>query len=115
MVDADVIKLACSGAVILLTAAIALRMGSPRAAPSPRLAEAAADVHSVETASHAAAGGGRPRILTGHPPAIPEQRKPAPSRALKLIGGIAALAVGGAVGLIVAVRALIELFQQIGD
>jgi hypothetical protein len=93
MIDSDAIKLAISGGVLILTAIFVLRSG--------------------RTHPTVVVPSGRPRILTGEP-AAPEQRKPAPRRALRLFAGITTLAVAGAVGLIVVVRALIEMFQQIG-
>jgi hypothetical protein len=61
----------------------------------------------------ALAGRPRPRILTGEP-AAPEQHRPAGRRAIALIGGITALAAGGAVGLLVVVRTLVAMFKKIG-
>jgi hypothetical protein len=115
MIDSDAIKLAISGGVLILTAIFVLRSGRthPTAKPSP--AEHVAKRSDTPEAStqQVIVPSGRPRILTGEP-AAPEQRKPAPRRALRLFAGITTLAVAGAVGLIVVVRALIEMFQQIG-
>ena len=114
MIDSDAIKLAISGGVIVITAISVLRSGSTRSAtkaPIPKHLPAAD--RPENPAETVVVPSGRPRILTGEP-AAPEQRKPAPRRALRLIAGITTLAVVGAVGLIVVVRALIEMFQQIG-
>jgi hypothetical protein len=114
MIESDAIKLAISGGVMILTAILVLRSGR-----IPRVVETSTPKHlppleeSKASTRSAAVPSGRPRILTGEP-AAPEQRKPAPRRALRLIAGITTLAVAGAVGLIVVVRALIEMFQQIG-
>ena len=113
MIESDAIKLAISGGVMILTAIFVLRSGrTDRAAKpaTPRHLPRDASPASIESA---VVPSGRPRILTGEPVA-PEPRKPAPRRALRLVAGITTLAVAGAVGLIVVVRALIEMFQQIG-
>ena len=55
----------------------------------------------------------RPRILTGEP-AASEARAPATRRAIKLVGGVTALAFGVAVGLLALVRALVAMFRKIG-
>ena len=119
--DADTIKVAVAGGVTLITSLLVLWAGLPRsdevapttdAAPvepersAPAMREAAA-LTAASTMPH------RPRILTGEP-GIAEQRKPAPRRALKLVAGITALAVAGAVGLLAFVRALISMFDSIG-
>jgi hypothetical protein len=114
MIESDAIKLAISGGVMILTAIFVLRSGRiHRVAEPPTSKELPPLEESQESTQSAVGPSGRPRILTGEP-AAPEQRKPAPRRALRLIAGITTLAVVGAVGLIVVVRALIEMFQQIG-
>lgn len=116
MIDSDAIKVAISGAVMILTAIFVLRSGDthPSAETSPADEPfARPDPAPAASTEQIVPPGGRPRILTGEP-VPPEQRKPAPRRALRLIAGITTLAVAGAVGLIVIVGALIEMFQQIG-
>lgn len=115
MIDSDTIKLAISGGITILTAIIALRSGRTHPAGEPPAAEALPAPPDTSQASTPPVGvpTGRPRILTGEP-VDAEQRKPVPRRALRLVAGITTLAVAGAVGLIVVVRALIEMFQQIG-
>ena len=114
MIESDAVKLAISGGVMILTAISVLRSGrTERAADTATTKHLPpADLPEASTQS-VVVPGGRPRILTGEP-GLPEQRKPVPHRALRLIAGITTLAVAGAVGLIVVVRALIEMFQQIG-
>ena len=115
MIDSDAIKLAISGGVMILTAFFVLRSGRTHSAATPATKEDLPPRPGTTTGSTQAVStpSGRLRILTGEPVA-PEQRKPAPRRALRLVAGITTLAVVGAVGLIVVVRALIEMFQQIG-
>ena len=72
--------------------------------PPPSVAESTAQ--PAVPAGHRA----RPRILTGEP-AEPEPHRPAARRAVKLVGGVTALAAGGAVGLLVLVRALVAMFN----
>lgn len=113
MIDSDAIKLAISGGVMILTAIFVLRSGRSATA-GPATADHHPRSDTLETsAPPMVVPSGRLRILTGEP-AAPEHRKPVPRRALRLIAGITTLAVAGAVGLIVVVRALIEMFQQIG-
>lgn len=113
------IKVAVAGGVTLVTSVLVLRSGFPplpvETEPGAGAAEPAAtpSPQPPAPATRTAATPHRPRILTGEP-GVPEQRKPAPRRALKLVAGIAALAVAGAVGLLAFVRALISMFDQIG-
>ncbi|MEX2554530.1 MAG: hypothetical protein WEB06_02735 [Actinomycetota bacterium] len=115
MIESDAIKLAISGGVMILTAIFVLRSGRthPTAKPSPAEHLPQRSDPPKGSTEPVVVPSGRPRILTGEP-AAPEQRKPVPRRALRLIAGITTLAIVGAVGLIVVVRALIEMFQQIG-
>ncbi len=116
MIDPDKIEVAGAGGAMLLTALFVLRAGVVRAPDAERAAqETSGGVESPASAlPEAPARGSRPRILTGEP-AAPERRRSGPIRALKLVGGITTLAVAGAVGLIALVRALIEMFRQIGS
>ena len=110
--ESDVLKVAVAGGIVILTAMLALWAGDPR--PATRRVAASPGLPSSRIPAAApAAGGGRPRILTGEP-TIPEQPKPVPMRALRLVGGITTLAVVAALGLIVVVRAVIAMFEQIG-
>ena len=119
--NADTIQVAVAGGVTLVTSLLVLRAGSVDhtevAAPSPAVPatepEAAYAVASP-AAPWTSGPPGRPRILTGEPAAAAEQRKPAPRRAMKLVAGIAVLAVAGAIGLLAFVRALISMFDNIG-
>ena len=61
-----------------------------------------------------ASGLTRPRIFTGEA-APAEDGRPAMMRALKLAGGMTALAAAGAIGLLVLVRALMSMFERIGS
>lgn len=116
MIDPETTKFALGGGFVLVTAGLVVRSGFRRAPPTH-----AHDVSRAEAAPAAravpereiAGDGGRLRILTGEP-TVPESRKSAPRRAGRLVAGITTLAIAGAVGLIVLVRALIEMFQQIG-
>lgn len=81
----------------------------PKASRPPAPAPVVADPAPVITLG----GRARPRILTGEP-AEPEPHRPAARRAVALVGGITALAAGGAVGLLVLVRALVSMFKRIG-
>ena len=74
-----------------------------------RLAASSVDIPVVAPPT----GRSRPRILTGEP-AAPEPHRPATRRAIALVGGMTALAAGGAVGLLVLVRALVAMFKRIG-
>lgn len=113
MIGSDAIKLAIAGGFIVLTAILALRADRARPVVSPSPVHDKPDPSAVAPA-RAAGPTGRPRILTGEP-AAPEQRKPASMRALKLLAGITTLAIAGAFGLLALVRALIAMFERIGD
>ncbi|MFY9587938.1 MAG: hypothetical protein WAT66_10835 [Actinomycetota bacterium] len=84
-------------------------VGTESAAVTTALAAPAAS----ETIPAPATGRPRPRFLTGEPAAL-EPSRPATRRAIAFIGGITALAAGGAVGLLVLVRALVAMFKRIG-
>lgn len=122
--DADAIQVAVAGGMTLVTSLLVLRAGSaapasttehppPRATTEPAstvVLPAEAGTSTPPTGSGAVS---RPRILTGEP-IDPEQRKPAPHRAMKLVAGITVLALAGAFGLLAFVRALISMFDSIG-
>lgn len=125
--NADAIQVAVAGGVTLVTSLLVLRAGSIDIADHADAAERSPETPVIEAAVPApsdagstpvtrAAPGlpGRPRILTGEPAVAAEQRKPAPRRAMKLVAGIAVLAVAGAFGLLAFVRALISMFDSIG-
>ena len=83
-----------------------------RSAP-PVISGAAPPPDAGSLALPAAPASTRPRIFTGEPVST------APGsgtgrRALRLVVGITVLAAAGAVGLLVFVRAIVELFQRIG-
>jgi hypothetical protein len=133
MIDRDLVELLVALALIVACAVAAIATASPRRreraeheeraprrkrgrrsvmpasrsealAPESRVAIAAPPDTPVRRA--------RPRILTGEP-AAPEPHEPATRRAIKLVGGVTALAAGGAVGLLVLVRALVAMFKRI--
>jgi hypothetical protein len=83
------------------------------AAHATSAAPATTPVLETAAAPTPPAGRARPRILTGEP-AAPEPHRPAARRAITLVGGITALAAGGALGLLVLVRALVSMFERIG-
>jgi hypothetical protein len=128
MIDRDLIETLIALALILACALTAIASAQPprkdrparakrerrprrHPAPAPERAETPAAMRDL-TASPAT-GRARPRILTGEP-AAPEPSRPAARRAITLVGGITALAAGGAVGLLVLVRALVAMFKRIG-
>ena len=139
MIDRDLVELLVALALIVACAASAVASASPsRAEPSagrervprarrrrdaPPPAPAATAPQEViapgpatvnaEPSLASSSGRARPRILTGEP-AAPEPLRPASHRAIKLVGGVTVLALGGAVGLLVLVRALVAMFQGIG-
>lgn len=112
MIDPDVAKVSLAGGLILGTSVIALRTGHVRR-PREHAARVSPATAPVVTPSAAAGSLTRLRILTGEP-AAPEPRRPAPRRAMKLVLGMAVLAVAGAFGLLAFVRALISMFDRIG-
>ena len=120
---ADAIQVAVAGGVTLVTSLLVLRAGSMNHAeaaerpPDTPAAETVVPAPTAVASAHAPwmpATPGRPRILTGEPAAASEQPKPVPRRAMKLVAGIAVLALAGAVGLLAFVRALISMFDSIG-
>lgn len=134
MIDRELAEIVVALALILTCALSAIATAQPvREQPSPRVARkerradrrrappehVTADVPVVtpvvETASAftPSPSRARPRILTGEP-AEPEPSRPAARRAITLVGGIAVLAAGGAVGLLVLVRTLVAMFKRIG-
>jgi hypothetical protein len=118
MMLTDSAKVAVSGGVILATSAAVLRTVARAARPNrSELADQGMDAVVVlperTEAAPAREASSKLRILTGEP-APPESRRPAPFRALRLVGGITALAAAGAVGLLALVSALVKLFQRLG-
>ena len=121
--DADAIQVAVAGGVTLVTSLLVLRAGSAAPAsttehPPSATREPASSAEPLAEAGRSTTptspgAVSRPRILTGEP-IDPEQRKPAPHRAMKLVAGVTALALVGAFGLLAFVRALISLFDSIG-
>jgi hypothetical protein len=81
---------------------------APTVAPAPVVSVAAA---TEPAGSVATAARGRPRIFTGEPAPL-EHGPPVSKRALKLLGGMTALAAVGAVGLLAVVRAVAAMFGR---
>ena len=120
MIESDGAKYLIALAVTLVTSTAVLVSGR-RSMPGPGHRTASAAVGEMVAASEAAAASGpfepgsrRPRIFTGEP-VTPEPHRPATKRAARLVGGVAVLAAAGALALIAFVRALMLLFQRIGD
>jgi hypothetical protein len=113
MIDAETTKFAIGGGFVLVTAILVVRSSGVRHADVLPAEQAHASEVAAAPINIEGETDGRLRILTGEP-AIPENRKSAPRRAFRLVAGITTLALAGAVGLIVLVRALIEMFQRIG-
>jgi len=114
MMLSDSTKVAVSGGVILATSMAvltsAVRGMRPHQSEHPRVAYDVAPAPVVDVVAPVDPASSKPRILTGEPgPA--ESRRPAPMRALKLVGGMTTLAAAGAVGLLVLVRVLVEVFK----
>ncbi len=128
MIDRDLVELLVALALIVACATAAVASASPPRRRRPEARErrrrrraarpvseisAPASPSGIGTVSEAPAHPrARPRILTGEP-AAPEPHRPATRRAIKLVGGVTALAAGGAVGLLVLVRALVAMFKRI--
>lgn len=118
MIESDGAKYLVALAVTLVTVVSVLLSGtrptpgspSDLAVPGPQ----PIDGPDVRRDAVPSTGDMRPRIFTGEP-ANPEPHRPAARRAVRLVGGVAVLAAAGALALIAFARALILLFQRIGD
>lgn len=117
MIDPDLIRVGVAFVVTCVTATIAV-VGGTRSELSEHSVERDAPPETaVATSTAVAAAGGsqRPRIFTGEEPTRPEPSRSPGVRAVRLVSGVAVLAALAALALMAFARALILLFERIGD